>query len=211
MANRIEDYLQKLEVQLLSDEHRKLLRLTKEWFESLPVSSGVYLLREEGIICYVEEAKNLRKRIYDLIDSRKHTLRRKVGQAKFSSKSSFTKATSIRKFSSELEKELNFIFEDNFEISFIEVPIGRKELEERILEKYSPLYNSIDKSMKNEKAYSIDRIREQYEKAYQPWTPEDDLELKRLYQEGVSIHELAETFSRNKGSIRSRLKKITEK
>lgn len=47
-----------------------------------------------------------------------------------------------------------------------------------------------------------------HENAYERWTFEDELLLKSLFQEGLSIKEIASQLGRNEGSIRSRLKKM---
>jgi F-box protein 18 (helicase) len=59
-----------------------------------------------------------------------------------------------------------------------------------------------------EKAYSVDRIREKHQDAYQPWTIELDEELTKMYHKGFDVRELAEHFGRTKGAIRSRIKKL---
>ena len=58
------------------------------------------------------------------------------------------------------------------------------------------------------KSYSVEEIRQEYPSAYEKWTSEDDNELKRLHDTGLSVSELAERFGRNLGSIRSRLRKL---
>ena len=47
-----------------------------------------------------------------------------------------------------------------------------------------------------------------YAKAYEPWSKEDDLELERLYNQGLTTGELSEKFKRGNGAIRSRLRKL---
>ena len=44
--------------------------------------------------------------------------------------------------------------------------------------------------------------------AYRPWGTEDDRELAKLYKEGITIAELMTIFQRNRGGIRSRLRKL---
>lgn len=46
-------------------------------------------------------------------------------------------------------------------------------------------------------------------RAYEKWTFEDDEKLMGLYTKGVSIDELMNIFSRNRGSIESRIKKLS--
>lgn len=58
------------------------------------------------------------------------------------------------------------------------------------------------------KAYDIKKIRQEYPKAYERWSPDEDAHLKQQYASGLSLLELAKFFERNKGAIRSRLKKL---
>ena len=58
------------------------------------------------------------------------------------------------------------------------------------------------------KAYSVDEVRKIYPQAYAKWTPEDDDELGRLYDQGWTVSQLMDHFQRNEGSIQARLKKI---
>jgi ATP-dependent DNA helicase RecQ len=44
--------------------------------------------------------------------------------------------------------------------------------------------------------------------AYQPWTKEEDQQLIREYESGISIKELSDIHKRTQGAIRSRLKKL---
>lgn len=212
MNQRIEDYLAKLENELLHGNWQ-IVENSIGWAEQFQSVSGVYAVKEEGIICYVGESGNIKKRMQDLLDTRNHSLRRTIGSLRFAGKEGYEMATPSRKFPPQFEEELNRIFEDNFEVSAIEVPIGRKELEERLIEKLKPKYNTREKrkSDEGEKAYSVVEIRKSHENAYKPWTPEDDKELIRLEKEGKSIGEIASIFGRNQGAINSRLNKINER
>lgn len=58
------------------------------------------------------------------------------------------------------------------------------------------------------KAYSVDKIREQHQQAYFPWTAEDDNKLELLFCEGKKTKELAQIFGRKQGAINSRIKKL---
>jgi superfamily I DNA/RNA helicase len=51
--------------------------------------------------------------------------------------------------------------------------------------------------------------REKNKGAYAPWTDREDKKLIDLYQDGKSLKELAKTFERTTGAIRSRLKKLS--
>ena len=46
-----------------------------------------------------------------------------------------------------------------------------------------------------------------FSKAYAQWTKEEDKKLIELYSKGETIEELCKIFARNKGAIKSRIKK----
>jgi len=75
-------------------------------------------------------------------------------------------------------------------------------------EKYSLLANEKELPFNKSKAYSVDDIRKQYSRAYEPWTKEEDDKLIYEYQCGKTIKELIIIFGRQKGGIVSRLKKL---
>lgn len=54
----------------------------------------------------------------------------------------------------------------------------------------------------------MERQRQLYAKAYAPWTEEDDDLLSQYYKEGKSVEELMAIFARNRGAIRSRIRKL---
>ncbi len=54
----------------------------------------------------------------------------------------------------------------------------------------------------------FDEIRKTHPNAYQPWEPEQDEELKKLFSAGTSANDIAKTFGRKPGAIRSRLVRI---
>jgi superfamily I DNA/RNA helicase len=59
-----------------------------------------------------------------------------------------------------------------------------------------------------EKAYSVEKIREQYGDAYAAWTRELDSELTEMYLMGMTAKDMARHFGRTTGAIRSRVKKL---
>jgi DNA-directed RNA polymerase specialized sigma24 family protein len=65
-----------------------------------------------------------------------------------------------------------------------------------------------NKLSSTQKAYSIKDIQEEYQNAYEKWSSNDDELLTQKYLEGLDIAALAELFGRQKGGIRSRLKKL---
>ncbi|SFU42085.1 Protein of unknown function [Pustulibacterium marinum] len=76
---------------------------------------------------------------------------------------------------------------------------------DKLAEKIQEIANKIHS---DEKSYSVDEKRKTHPNAYRPWTHEDDNRLELLYCEGKSTIELSQLFGRNKGAIRSRIKKL---
>ena len=58
------------------------------------------------------------------------------------------------------------------------------------------------------KAHSVNDIRKTHPRAYEQWTDEEDEMLIADYKAGKTIEELMELFGRQRGGIRSRLRKL---
>jgi len=58
------------------------------------------------------------------------------------------------------------------------------------------------------KPYTFEKIRQQYPRAYERWTSDEDARLQDEYNKGLSVGQLSETFRRQPGAIRSRLQKF---
>jgi hypothetical protein len=72
------------------------------------------------------------------------------------------------------------------------------------LKKYLKAY----KKLTGEPVYSVYACRQDHPNAYNAWTSEDDQELKQMWAEGQSVHEIAEYFGRKSSAIISRMKKL---
>lgn len=149
----------------------------------------------------------------DLLDTRNHLLRRAIRNKILLNQKGYEYRTKDERFSTRVEEELNRIFEDNFEIAVIVVKIGRKELEERLVGRFNPIYNSKNNKILEtpQKAYSISEVRKKYENAYRPWNEEDEIQLINLSNEGKKAKEIGDILGRNEGAILSRLRKIQER
>ena len=55
---------------------------------------------------------------------------------------------------------------------------------------------------------SFNATRELYPNYLKPWTEEDDQELMRMYEKGVSLKKMAHHFGRNDGAVRARIEKL---
>ena len=73
------------------------------------------------------------------------------------------------------------------------------------LKKYLKAY----KKLIGEPVYSIYAARQENPNAYDPWTEEDDEQLRRLWSEGKSVADIAEHFGRKQSAIMVRMKKLS--
>jgi hypothetical protein len=138
---QVESYLRKLTEQLLSKESFRTITLTRNWASLAPKVAGVYVLKQGNHIIYVGESGNIRGRMYDLLKTVNHTVRRSIGHKHFSSVAGYEKATSKLKFPDHIELLINDFMCKKLKISYLPVMLGRKELEEYI-------ECSIDKAIK---------------------------------------------------------------
>ena len=58
------------------------------------------------------------------------------------------------------------------------------------------------------RSLTFEATRIKYPNYLKPWTVSDDLELERLWCEGVKEEELARMFKRNIGAIHARIEKL---
>ena len=130
----LELYLETLKDKLLDKSNWKQLTLTTGWTAGIPNLAGVYVLKQSdnNRIVYVGETGSLRGRMKDLLDTRHHTVRRTIGEKYFFEIDGFEKATSRVKFPNHIETLVNEHISTKLLIAYIEVKLGRKELEELI-------------------------------------------------------------------------------
>ena len=203
----IENYLTEIETKLIFESERHTISLNRDWANSFPNESAVYLFRENEEICYVGETGSIKGRMNDILNTKNHTLRRNLGNHYFAELPNYEKPSSRKSFCDEIEILLNEKIITDLTVSYILVELGRKELEERLYAKFSPKY-SIKGKRGTKKAYTLDEKRILNKNAYTPWTEEDDNKLELLYCEGKSVKMLVDIFGRNKGAIESRIKKL---
>lgn len=72
------------------------------------------------------------------------------------------------------------------------------------LKKYLKAY----KRLTGEPVYSVYAAKQENPNAYEPWTEEADKELKQMWSEGISVHEIADHFGRKSSAVISRMKKL---
>ena len=136
----IQDYLQHLENRLLNKEPRNSIQLNRAWANQFPETAAVYIFREGDEVCYVGETGSFKGRMTDLLNTKNHTIRRNIGSLHYSNHKDFEKASSKKSYHPEIEILLNKKIINDLTVSFIEIELGRKELEEQLYEKYRPKY-----------------------------------------------------------------------
>ncbi|ASS50560.1 MAG: hypothetical protein A3D31_13430 [Candidatus Fluviicola riflensis] len=203
----VENYLEEIESKLLFESERLKISLNRDWANSFPNESSVYLFRENDEICYVGETGSLKGRMNDILNTKNHTIRRNFGNTHFCEFESYEKPSSKKGFCEEIEILLNEKIELNLTMSYIVLSLGRTELEEKLVDKYQPKYN-IKRKRGTGKNYTKSGKQLLKENAYEKWTIEDDEKLETLFCEGKKVTELSEIFKRNDGAIRSRIKKL---
>jgi len=142
MTNKeIENYLLEIENKLINQNKRIKVELNREWIKQFPEKAGVYIFFEDEIISYVGETGNLKGRMGDILNTQNHNIRRNIGDKNFKENAKYVKASSNKKFPDEIEKLVESWMNEKISVSIIPLRLGRKELEERIYDKYNPKYN----------------------------------------------------------------------
>ncbi len=168
----INKYLDKLERQLLNQSEAIPIELNSTWANQFPNEAAVYILKEDDTIVHVGETKDL--------------------------KAEMTALVSTKNSDSSISELLNGIVAKHLKLSYLVVNLGRKELQERILEKTKTANRSYTKADK----------QVAHKNAYEKWTVKDDEKLELLFCEGKTVKELSAIFARNEGAIESRIKKL---
>lgn len=137
----IENYLENIS-SYLSDSQRALpIKLNRSWISSIPKQQGVYSIFEGSRMIYAGESGQLRARMCDLLDSRHHVLRRNLGKALYCELIGFEHASTHKKFPPNIEALLHEYIEKKLTICLASVSLGRKEIEEFLIDSFMPAYN----------------------------------------------------------------------
>ena len=127
---QIKSYLEELEIKLCSESEQHSIELNRVWARQFPVDAGVYLIRENGIICYVGETGSISERMADLLNTKNHVIRRNIGNIEYKNEVGFDKASAKKGYVPEIEAKLNKYIVSKLRVSALVVELGRKEFEE---------------------------------------------------------------------------------
>ena len=131
---------ERIEKYLFDKSNWQSMILTRAWTKSHPSDAGVYMLFENGSPVYVGESGSISGRITDMLDSRHHTVRRALGEKRFSNIVGYQKATSKLKHPDHIEELIDNAV-SKLKLCVLPIEIGRKEFEEYIFPKYRPELN----------------------------------------------------------------------
>ena len=140
----LNEILTQAENELGKSEKHKFQRILKWRKEFVPDFPGVYALYEKVNnvfeLLYIGESGNMRARMSDVCSTINHTFRRQLAIKRFNIEKI------EKKYSVEVEQQLNKFFDENLYASFIKVNFGRAEIESYLVTKYqSQLLNSESK------------------------------------------------------------------
>ncbi|MDQ5976982.1 MAG: helicase, partial [Patescibacteria group bacterium] len=54
----------------------------------------------------------------------------------------------------------------------------------------------------------LEQIRKTHAQAYRPWTEKEEAQLRRLFNRGMPVREIATVLGRQVGGVRSRMKRL---
>ncbi|PSK89891.1 hypothetical protein [Taibaiella chishuiensis] len=168
----INKYLDELEHRLINEAEQITIGVNASWVNQFANEAAVYIFREDGVIVHVGETKSLNALMIKLVSS--------------------------KSAADDMGMLLQEVVAKHLKLSYLLVDLGRKELEERILERIKTATKSYTKAGK----------QQAHKNAYERWTEEDDERLELLFCEGKSVRELMNIFARNEGAIESRIKKL---
>lgn len=137
----LEGIITEVEGELLSAKRYKLY--SENWTKDLPPLGGVYIIRNDEQVVYVGETANIKDRMHkDMKNTQNHTIRRNIGKYHFSDQTDYYPASSKKKFASSIEVLVDQHCKNNLTVSAAVVYVGRLEVEEYLIIKFEPIYNS---------------------------------------------------------------------
>jgi len=141
MIMDINKILQEYDQRFLDKKNREMFQLNTQWNKGVSSQSGVYAFFDKDKIIYIGETGSLKGRMSDVRRTVNHTLRRTIGNRLFLNIKGFNKATSKNKFPEHIEILINEYME-KLHVAIIPIPFGRAEIEEYLIEKYNPAFNT---------------------------------------------------------------------
>ena len=137
-ADKLSRYIEQLAENLVNPTNAvPLIRAA-----SFPDKPGVYCIFERGELIYVGETGSLKARMKDIFRTVNHSFRRSLGKRQFAGVAGVSEANAKTSFPLDVELQLTEYMESNIRVALTPVAIRRKEVEEKIVKKHTPIFNS---------------------------------------------------------------------
>ncbi len=137
-ADKLSRYIEQLAENLVNPTNAvPLIRAA-----SFPDKPGVYCIFEREELIYVGETGSLKARMKDIFRTVNHSFRRSLGKRQFAGVAEVSEANAKTNFPLDVELRLTEYMESNIRVALTPVAIGRKEVEEKIVKKHTPIFNS---------------------------------------------------------------------
>lgn len=139
--NELNTVLIKAETKLF-DSPRIKFKKCKNWRnDNVPNESGIYAIFEnDDELIYIGESGNLKERMNEINRTVNHSFRKQFGHLRYNG------IKSKKKFSNNVEIQLDEYFANNLYVSFLPINFGRLEIETYLISKYQEkIINSIKK------------------------------------------------------------------
>jgi hypothetical protein len=137
-ADKLSRYIEQLADCLVNPTNAVPLTRTASFSDK----QGVYCIFEHDELIYVGETGSLKERMKDIFRTMNHSFRRSLGKRQFANVAGVSEANSKTNFPFDVELQLTEYMESNIRVALTPVAIGRKEVEEIIVKKHAPVFNS---------------------------------------------------------------------
>ena len=139
---QIDAFLNAKEAELLDPGNRAPIHFGREYARSLPESGGTYVFFFHDEVFYVGETTSLRQRLaVHMRNPENHVLILKIARLLYDEINGPGLAGSRRKFDESHKARSRRWVERHLRVALVDLGIGRKELEERLVQKHSPPFN----------------------------------------------------------------------
>ncbi|MCU7839484.1 MAG: hypothetical protein KZQ94_08895 [Candidatus Thiodiazotropha sp. (ex Troendleina suluensis)] len=137
----INSILNEYEEIIFEKSNMKSFDVTTKWAKQITKDAGIYAFFDQDKVVYVGESGSLKARMGDVRRTVNHTLRRNIGAKLYSDIEGYEKATSKKKFPEHIERLVNEYMETLHAV-IVPVPFGRTEVEEYLVSKLKPMFNT---------------------------------------------------------------------
>jgi len=139
---QVDQYFATCEQFLLDVANRIPITFDAPFKRVVPTGGSVYVFFINGVPFYVGETTSIRQRLGGhMRNPENHVMALKLARLLHDQIHGVGSAGSTRKFPEPHKQSTRAWIETNLQVAFLQMPIGRKELEELLITKHSPEFN----------------------------------------------------------------------